>query len=136
MQILDPATCWALLREQEVGRLAVAVGGEPEIFPINYLVDGEQLLFRTAEGTKLAFVAASGRVAFEIDGYDPGANEAWSVILKGRAELLEHFEDIYAAEDTPLFPWNASPKQWFVRITPQELSGRRFGVVPADAERD
>jgi nitroimidazol reductase NimA-like FMN-containing flavoprotein (pyridoxamine 5'-phosphate oxidase superfamily) len=132
MTILDAATCWALLGEQEVGRLAVAVGSDPEIFPINYTVVGERLLFRTAEGTKLAFVAASARVAFEIDGYDPSANLAWSVVVKGDAEILEHFEDIYAAEDAPLFPWNAAPKQWFVRVTPREVHGRRFTVVARD----
>ena len=38
--------------------------------------------------------------------------------------------------DLPLFPWHASPKHRFVRIVPDELTGRRFTVVvpPARAE--
>ena len=31
--------------------------------------------------------------------------------------------------DMPLFPWHAAPKQRFVRIDAEELSGRRFHVV-------
>jgi hypothetical protein len=40
------------------------------------------VLFRTAEGTKLR--AAVGRdVAFGADGYDAGAGQVWSVVVKG-----------------------------------------------------
>ena len=33
------------------------------------------------------------------------------------------------AEELPLFPWNASPKDFFVTIRPREMAGRRFTVV-------
>jgi hypothetical protein len=46
------------------------------------------------------------------------------------AQLLDRFSDIYPAEELPLFPWNASPKQWFVRVRPFKVTGRRFTVVP------
>lgn len=129
MEILSPDECWALLDDEEVGRLAVAIGGEVDIFPLNFVVADRTIVFRTAEGSKLAEIAANARVSFEIDGYNPGTGEAWSVVLKGLAQVLQRFSDIYSAEELPLFPWNASPKQWFVRITPRELSGRRFTVV-------
>jgi hypothetical protein len=129
MEILSPDECWALLDDEEVGRLAVAIGGEVDIFPLNFVVADRTIVFRTAEGSKLAEIAANARVSFEIDGYDPGTGEAWSVVLKGLAQVLQRFSDIYSAEELPLFPWNAAPKQWFVRITPRELSGRRFTVV-------
>jgi nitroimidazol reductase NimA-like FMN-containing flavoprotein (pyridoxamine 5'-phosphate oxidase superfamily) len=129
MEILSPDQCWALLDDEEVGRLAVAIGGEVDIFPLNFVVADRTIVFRTAEGSKLAEIAANARVSFEIDGYDPGTGEAWSVVLKGLAQVLQRFSDIYSAEELPLFPWNAAPKQWFVRITPRELSGRRFTVV-------
>lgn len=129
MEILSPDECWALLDDEEVGRLAVAIGGEVDIFPLNFVVADRTIVFRTAEGSKLAEIAANARVSFEIDGYDPSTGEAWSVVLKGLAQVLQRFSDIYSAEELPLFPWNAAPKQWFVRITPRELSGRRFTVV-------
>jgi hypothetical protein len=32
----------------------VVVAGRPEIFPVNYVVDGDEVMFRTDAGTKLA----------------------------------------------------------------------------------
>jgi len=128
MEILSREECWSLLGEVEVGRLAVAAAGDIDIFPLNFVVDGESLVFRSAEGTKLVEVVLAGRVAFEADGYHPADGSAWSVVVKGVAELLDRFPEIYHAQDLPLFPWNTSPKERFVRITPDTITGRRFQV--------
>jgi len=37
---LSEEECWALLSRRELGRLALTVQGEPDIFPVNYVVDG------------------------------------------------------------------------------------------------
>lgn len=129
MEILSSDECWRILADQAVGRLAVAVAGEVDIFPMNYVVHEQTIVFRTAEGSKLAALTANARVTFEIDGYEPESGEAWSVEVKGLAQVLQRFADIYDAEDLPLFTWNASPKQWFVKIKPRTVSGRRFSVV-------
>ena len=131
---LTEDACWRLLKTADVGRLALAIAGEPEIFPINFVVDGRSLVFRTAEGTKLFGVVASRLVALECDGYEAGTDEAWSVVAKGTAEQLEHFPDIYAAEELPLFPWQAGTKQWFVRIDPTTVTGVSFKVVRGPRE--
>jgi nitroimidazol reductase NimA-like FMN-containing flavoprotein (pyridoxamine 5'-phosphate oxidase superfamily) len=130
--VLDEDECWRLVDAAEYGRLALAVAGEPEIFPVNYALDGRVLLFRTAEGTKLAALTISSRVAFEVDGFLPDSGEAWSVVIKGRAERVERFPEIYAAEKLPLYPWQASPKQWFVRVQPARVTGRRFVRGPRE----
>jgi uncharacterized protein len=132
--VLEEDECWRLLRAAPVGRLAADVAGEPEIFPVNFVVDGRDLVFRTAEGTKLAAITVASRVAFEVDGYAPDAGEAWSVVVKGQAERLDHFPEIYAAEDLPLFPWHAGPKQWFVRIHATRVTGRKFSVTAQAGE--
>jgi hypothetical protein len=134
VNVLNEDECWRLVDGAEVGRLAFVVAGEPEIFPVNFIVDGRALLFRTAEGTKLAGLTVSSRVAFEVDGFEPESGEAWSVVVKGQAERLEHFPDIYAAENLPIYSWQASPKQWFVRIMPAKVTGRQFTVVRGPRE--
>lgn len=118
--------CWQLLARADVGRLAVSIHNVPEIFPVNYVIDNRTVLFRTGEGTKLAALAGSGRVAFEIDGFDPTTGEAWSVVVHGTAERVERLNDVFAAHDLPLFPWDAAPKPVFVRIDPIRVTGRRF----------
>jgi len=131
--ILGDDDCWALLRGAEVGRLAVSIARHPDIFPINYVVDGRDIVFRTSAGTKLAAAVLGDAVAFEIDGYDPDAGEAWSVVVKGSAEQIEGWVDKDRVERLPLFPWNASPKFDFVRIVADEVTGRRFHVTDHSA---
>jgi nitroimidazol reductase NimA-like FMN-containing flavoprotein (pyridoxamine 5'-phosphate oxidase superfamily) len=126
---LDESACWQLLRDNEVGRLAVAIANHPDIFPINYVVDHGSVVFRTNEGTKLAAAVLGVSVAFEIDGYDREAGEAWSVVLKGRASEISQLLGRFEAADLPLFPWHAGEKHCFVRIEPEEVTGRRFAVI-------
>ena len=129
MTILDPDLCWNLVRAAEVGRLAVSIKDQPDIFPINFVVDHGTVVFRTAEGTKLAAAVLGRGVAFEADGLDASAGEAWSVVIKGRAEEVLKLIEVFEATDLPLFPWLTSPKPRFVRIVPESITGRSFHVA-------
>jgi nitroimidazol reductase NimA-like FMN-containing flavoprotein (pyridoxamine 5'-phosphate oxidase superfamily) len=115
--------CWELLRRHELGRLAFHLADEVHITPVNYAVDEDTLLFRTAAGSKLLAVVMNSDVAFEIDEHDE--HTARSVILRGRAELLDEYS-AHRAENLPLRPWVENPKYNVVEITPTEISGRRF----------
>jgi nitroimidazol reductase NimA-like FMN-containing flavoprotein (pyridoxamine 5'-phosphate oxidase superfamily) len=52
-EVISTRECRRLLGTEEVGRLGVVLDGRPEIFPVNYTVDGDGVLFRTADGAKL-----------------------------------------------------------------------------------
>ncbi|MCU1436289.1 MAG: uncharacterized protein JWR71_3014 [Pseudarthrobacter sp.] len=120
--------CWKLLRGGSVGRLAVWVHDHPEIFPINYKVDHETLVFRTGAGTKLS--SAVGRmVAFETDSADTDGGVAWSVVVKGQATALSRSPEVLASVGQLLFPWETGRKDHFLRIVPEEVSGRRFRLA-------
>ena len=129
MTILEPDQCWALLRSADVGRLAVSIVDQPDIFPINFVLDHGTVVFRTAEGTKLAAAVLGRSVAFEADGFDAASGEAWSVVVKGRAQEIARMTEVFDATDLPLFPWLASPKPRFVRIVPESITGRLFRAV-------
>ena len=133
---LTSEECLELLATQQVGRLAVAIRDHPDIFPVNYVVDRGCIVFRTAEGTKLAAAVLGRGVAFEIDGVDQGRGEAWSVIVKGHAVELQGMEELFEATALPLFPWHAAPKHRFVKIEPVRMTGRRFRVVGPAAWTD
>ena len=130
-EILSESECWALLGEADVGRLAVDIAGQPDIFPINFIADHGGIVFRSAAGTKLAGAVLNRFVAFEIDGYQPGDRTAWSVVVKGQARAIERMQEVFDAEDLPLFPWLASDKPNFVRIDPMVVTGRRYHIVDA-----
>ena len=129
MTVLATHECLELLRGEQVGRLAVAITNHPDIFPVNYVVDRGDVVFRTAEGTKLAAAVLGNGVAFEIDGVDDATHDAWSVVVKGHAVELQRMQELFDAAALPLFPWHASPKHRYVRIEPVEITGRRFHIV-------
>jgi len=123
LEALEVPECLELLATEEVGRLGVVEGGRPEIFPINFVVDGNGILFRTATGTKLD-AALGGAVAFEVDHLDRATRSGWSVVIHGRAALYTRFDSAAMQHADRL--WWASPKEHLVRITPEVISGRRL----------
>ena len=129
VEVLDANACWGLLRGVSVGHLAVLVDGHPEIFPVNYKVDHGSVVFRTGEGTKLHAAARPTAVALEADGTDQDKRTAWSVHVKGHAEVLEPSTELMAGVGLTLFPWQAGHKDHCVRIVPTTVSGRRFTVT-------
>ena len=123
--VLSAEECWELLRGQEFGRLAFHLAGEVHITPINYAVDRDTLLFRTAEGSKLLAVEMNPDVAFEIDEFH--GEHATSVVVRGVARHLGEDEE-HRAENVPLRPWVPTLKYDVVEIRPTEISGRRFDL--------
>jgi len=100
---LTEQECWSLLEGHVVARLAVDIGGQPDIFPINYVIDGRTIVFRSGAGTKLAGAVLSRHVAVEIDGLDPDGS-VWSVVVKGVAREVTDMEERFAMDDLPLYP--------------------------------
>ncbi|UQX13229.1 pyridoxamine 5'-phosphate oxidase family protein [Candidatus Mycobacterium methanotrophicum] len=126
--ILSASESWDLLASVALGRLVTSVEGQPEIFPVNFVVQHRTVLFRTAEGTKLVSTAINNRVLFEAD--DHNAAEGWSVIVQGTAWLVCTNEEIEEAERAQLLPWTATLKQHYVRVLPVSVTGRRFRFGP------
>ena len=128
-EILGEGACWERLRKSSIGRLGVVHDEQPAIYPVNYLVDGTSILFRTAPGSKVSDAPTLERVAFEIDGFEPAKGDAWSVLIKGFARELDSSSEIDRAEELPLFPWVTADRSAWVRIVPVEVTGRRFHIV-------
>lgn len=124
---LSTSDCWALLRDQPYGRLAVIGDDGPEIFPINALVDHGSIVFRTGAGAKLAALDADPRVAFEVDGYDSSTREVWSVVVRGDALRITGLHERLDVAELGVTPWQQGAKPAFLRIEPISITGRRFG---------
>ena len=122
--ILSAHECWDLLAITALGRIVTSVDGQPEIFPVNFVVQRRTVLFRTAEGTKLVSAAINNQVLFEAD--DHNIEEGWSVIVKGTARILHGNDELDEAERAQLLSWTSPAKQHFVRVIPSVITGRRF----------
>ena len=121
---LSEDECWQRLRDAPYGRVAAAAAGEVDIFPVNHVVDGSTIVFRTSAGTKLLELTIHHGVAFEIDGFSE--TEAFSVVVKGSAEEFDRQGEVEAAERLGVVPWAPEEKDRWVRITPTAVHGRTF----------
>ena len=136
IEIIERAECLRLLASEVVGRVGVVAGGRPVVLPVNYAMDGEDVVFRTAEGTKLDAAVRGAPAVFEIDHSDRIYRTGWSVLVSGRAELLTDAADLERMRQLPLRPWSAhDPSNWVV-IRAEEVTGRRIvHVAPPEALR-
>jgi hypothetical protein len=127
LHLLTQAECYDLLRAESVARYAyVARAGVPDIVPVNYLLDGDDVLIRSGPGPKLQAAERREVVALEVDAIDHDDRTARSVVVTGRAERLPA-EQARALEDRLAdTPWAAGPRRHVIRIRPTRVTGRRL----------
>jgi nitroimidazol reductase NimA-like FMN-containing flavoprotein (pyridoxamine 5'-phosphate oxidase superfamily) len=126
LEAIPTQECLALLASEEVGHLAVVLAGRPAVFPVNYALDGDAVVFRTAPGTKLEAVSRS-LVAFQVDRWAPSGT-GWSVVVEGFAQEVTSADAPGLRERLaalPLRPWAPGDRLHFVRIVPFAITGTR-----------
>ena len=125
IEVLDRDQCLALLAADDFGRIGLDEGGHPLILPINYAMDGDDVVFRTAEGTKLD--AARQPACFEIDEHDSTARTGWSVVVRGRLEEVTHSDrDLFERVADLAKPWAEGEKPHVLRLVAESIQGRRI----------
>ncbi|MGO4583746.1 pyridoxamine 5'-phosphate oxidase family protein [Arthrobacter sp. 2RAF6] len=128
---LSPDECFELLGQSTVGRLAVIVEDHPDIFPVNYVVDHGSIVFRTGIGTKFRS-SMRNPCALEIDGFNAGSGKAWSVVVRGQANLIVDPQEKATADALHLEPWQPGSKSHYVRLTLEAITGRLFKTTRPD----
>ena len=127
LETLNFDTCLRLLASVPVGRVGFVADGEVQILPVNHLVDGQDVVFRTAYGSKLS--AAEGAAVRSRSRPTPTTSEAhsgWSVVVTGRAEPVDSDAEIERLGGRGLRPWVTTVERPFwIRIRPSAVTGRR-----------
>jgi nitroimidazol reductase NimA-like FMN-containing flavoprotein (pyridoxamine 5'-phosphate oxidase superfamily) len=124
LEVLDADECFRLLETATIGRIGITSRALPVILPINYRVDGGQILFRTSAGTKLDAATHNAVVAFEVDGVDPIYHSGWSVLVTGVAQDATARATDDAISATPR--WAPGVEDRLVAISIDQISGRRL----------
>ena len=123
---LTDAECYERLAERSVGRLAyIARAGVPDIVTVNYIIDGTDVLIRSAPGPKLQAAERGDQVAFNVDEIDEDDHTGWSVTVTGRARRIPA-ESVTGMAAHRLEPWARGPRRHLMRIVPQRIEGRRL----------
>jgi nitroimidazol reductase NimA-like FMN-containing flavoprotein (pyridoxamine 5'-phosphate oxidase superfamily) len=126
LEILHRDECVSLLSSSSFGRLAVTVGALPAIFPVNYLVDGQRILVRTGEGTKLDAAMRDAIVAFEVDHADGLVHGGWSVCVTGRSSEIRDEAELGRIAQMPLPHWAPNRNSHVMAVSLDLVSGRRI----------
>jgi uncharacterized protein len=130
LEHLTPNECWELLAASPVGRIGVLNDSAPEIYPLNHAVDHQTIVFRTDPGSKLRGLLRSPAVCYQVDGIDATDATGWSVLVKGRAIELHDVDEVRAVAALPLRYWTLGDKSHWVRIVPEQVTGRRIWNRP------
>lgn len=122
---LDSVECIRLISPGGVGRVVYVGADGPEAIPVNFVVIGGAVLFRATPGGVLAALAGR-RVGFEVDRIDEPMVSAWSVLVRG---VLTRVTDagLAARVREAVRPWAGGSRDTCLRITVQQVSGRRVG---------
>src|SRR3954453_6733239 len=129
-QLIDVsrAECLALLATEEVGRVVYCDRQGPPAVAVNFPLVAETIIFRTAPNHSLAaHLRESATCAFEVDRIDRTMRSGWSVVVRGSAALVR--PPAVASDQGWPVPWPDGTRQFVIRITPLEVTGRRLVVA-------
>ena len=97
--------CLRLLASSPVGRVGASIDALPVVLPVNYALLHDNIVFRTAAGTKFHAAAAGAVLAFEADGYEPDGTSGWSVLVQGISRVITDPEELRQVQHLPVEPW-------------------------------
>src|SRR5690349_15487907 len=84
----------------------VGDGGRARHDPaVNFVVDGDTIVFSTSEGEKLDAVREGRILTFEVDDVELALRTGWSVLVVGSAEMITSPVQIQRIEQLQLAPW-------------------------------
>jgi transcriptional regulator with XRE-family HTH domain len=127
---LSPDECLALIGPGGVGRmLFVEPDRGPVAIPVNYRMDGDDVVFRTAVGTRMAENLRQANVSFDVDHLDDALAEGWSVLLTGTASVITEPDELDFAQSLGIEPWAGDDRQTYVRLQVRQITGRAIRVT-------
>jgi nitroimidazol reductase NimA-like FMN-containing flavoprotein (pyridoxamine 5'-phosphate oxidase superfamily) len=126
---LDRATCLELLRTASIGRVIYTDSALPAAQPVNFMLDDEEVVFRTGGGGKLVAAARNAVVGFQTDELDPTTRTGWTVLGVGEAYEVTEPQRLTALRGRLPEPWVWERTDHTICIPLQQLTGRRVVVA-------
>jgi transcriptional regulator with XRE-family HTH domain len=132
--LLDSMTvteCMQHLADGGIGRfLFVEPGRGPVAIPVNFRMDGDDVVFRTARDGSMSAGLHGRQVSFDVDHIDDALGEGWSVLITGTAHVITDPAGLARAEALDIEPWAGGDKPVYVRLTGSQITGRRIRATP------
>jgi nitroimidazol reductase NimA-like FMN-containing flavoprotein (pyridoxamine 5'-phosphate oxidase superfamily) len=129
---LSTEECHALLRSRPVGRVVFVDARGPVALPVNYVVDRDDIVFRTTSSSSVVSSKYGDQVGFEVDDFDADDREGWSVLVTGHVSPVVDPADLRHVQMLRVTPWAEGDRTTYLRLRIRTLSGRR--LVPDESE--
>jgi nitroimidazol reductase NimA-like FMN-containing flavoprotein (pyridoxamine 5'-phosphate oxidase superfamily) len=126
LEILDRDECLHLLEDARLGRVGCTAGALPIVLPVNFRLVDDQIVFRTAVGTKLDAATDNAVVAFEVDHFDPMEHGGWSVLVTGFAREITNRLELARLVVDSIPRWVPEGGDRVVAVSIDLVSGRRI----------
>lgn len=122
---LSAGECRSLIARGGVGRVVfVEPGRGPVAVPVNYRMDGDDVVFRTGGDTRLADAVRQASVSFDVDHLDEALGEGWSVLLTGTASMITEPGELDRVSSLDIEPWAGGDRQTYIRLRAHLVTGR------------
>ena len=128
LRVMSLDECLERIVATPIGRFAFELDGELAVLPVQHVIDGVDVCFRTAGDSKIEAALDHDRVAFEIDEFDASTRTGWSVLVQGTAILVQDPVEAKALQERAGRPWVRSldkGHRW-IRIRTQSVTGREL----------
>lgn len=133
LEVLSEGESLELLASAAVGRIVYSDRALPFVVPVNFVLDGMDIVIRTSIRSGLISNAPGHVVAFEVDSINPSDKVGWSVVVTGRAQLVDDPADIERLDVLDLQSWLPAPTDRYLRMRADVVSGRRVVNTPPTA---
>lgn len=125
LEVMTEREVLAVVGNESLGRIGFVVDEWPVVLPVNFVLDGRDVVFRSDPGAKLD-ASRGGRVCFQVDHADSLYERGWSALALGLADRVDDPDELERLQRLRLRPWAGGVKANWVRVTVQQWSGRRL----------
>ena len=126
LRVMGLEECLTRLGGAPVGRLAFPLDGEVAVLPVNHVLLGMDVCFRTSGGSKIQAAVDGDTVSFQVDDWDPVARSGWSVLVHGTASIVTD-EDVVTtlvASARPSWVHLEPHSTRWVKVSTRQVTGR------------
>lgn len=127
---LDRDECLRLLATATIGRIVVTDRALPAAYPVPFLLDDEEVVFRVPAAGRLGAAVAGKVVGFQADELDQHSRTGWSILAVGEAYEVVDTERLTDLADRLPEPWITETALRTLAISLQRLTGRRIHQYP------
>ncbi len=133
LSVLSRDECLRLLATSPIGRVIFTERALPAVRPVNFILNGDEIVIRTGEGSKLAAAVRHTVVAFEADELDYLTRTGWSVTVIGHSREVIDPAEVAMLRALPFTSWAPGPRDHLICVKAELVSGRRLDyLLPAE----